>query len=320
MVPEPLHKFGGPVPKFNEYHLWKAVVSLDDKVPIGRKKLSAILGVGEGSTRTIISILTKKKYVTTGSDGVQLTEVGKRFKKLVHVDVSPLSVSGITIDTHNCAARVPHSSGKVNWGCEERDVAVRYGATGATTLVCTNGDIVFPDSGCCVSKEVDIKLRSLFGISDGDVIVIGTADNPNSAECGAVTAALNIVNYSKVNSACDNSTLVNVSNILLSLVFTVHNLVGKLPVCAKMKDGLGVRVEDGVIIDDAYSGEILEQVIETGKTIETTAYSGPYKNTRVIVSPIEVNGSTVAAIGVVNTEGSISKGLCATINMFPKRF
>lgn len=49
-------RLGGPVPKFNEYHIWKALDCLDETTPVGRKRLSQLLGIGEGSTRTILSL------------------------------------------------------------------------------------------------------------------------------------------------------------------------------------------------------------------------------------------------------------------------
>ena len=87
---------------------------------------------------------------------------------------------------------------------------------------------------------------------------------------------------------------------ILSLAFAVHELVGGLPVCAKSRNDLGVRIENGAVIDNAYTGELLEEVIRTRYTIRKRATSGPYKGIRVIVTPIDLDGKVIAAIGVVD--------------------
>lgn len=43
-------------------------------------------------------------------------------------------------------------------------------------------------------------------------------------------------------------------NELLAFAFMVHDLVGGLPTCAKPRDGLGFRIEDGRVVDNAYTG------------------------------------------------------------------
>ena len=137
---------GGPVPKFNDYHIWKAFQCLDDTNPVGRKKLSQILGIGEGSTRTILSMMQDQSMITIGKSGILLTDAGTEFKKSVHMDVADISISDLTIGDRDCAVRVPKMARNVKYGCEERDAAIKSGATGATTLIYTNGKLIFPGS------------------------------------------------------------------------------------------------------------------------------------------------------------------------------
>ena len=63
------NKIGGPIPKFRDYHLWKTLILIDMEGPIGRKKLSSLLEIGEGSTRTIINILSERKYIQIDRPG-----------------------------------------------------------------------------------------------------------------------------------------------------------------------------------------------------------------------------------------------------------
>ena len=273
---------GGPVPKFNDYHIWKAFQCLDETSPVGRKKLSQLLGIGEGSTRTILSMMQDQSMITIGKSGILLTEAGAEFKKSVHMDVADVSISDLTIGDRDCAVRVPKMARNVKYGCEERDAAIKSGATGATTLIYTNGKLIFPGS-------------------DYPVDVIGTGPTEESAEIGAVIAGLTIMGGLQFNRELkDILTQRSTGNELLSLAFAIHDLVGGLPVCAKSRDNLGIRIENGAVIDNAYSGPVLEEVINAGTTIRKIATAGPYKGIRVIVTPIELDNRIIAAIGVVD--------------------
>ena len=292
---------GGPVPKFNDYHIWKAFQCLDDTNPVGRKKLSQILGIGEGSTRTILSMMQDQSMITIGKSGILLTDAGTEFKKSVHMDVADISISDLTIGDRDCAVRVPKMARNVKYGCEERDAAIKSGATGATTLIYTNGKLIFPGSDYPVDPEVESKIRSVFSLKNDDVVIIGTGPTRESAEIGAVIAGLTIMGGLQFNRELkDILTQRSISNELISLAFAIHDLVGGLPVCAKSRDNLGIRIENGAVIDNAYNGPVLEEVINAGTTIRKIATAGPYKGIRVIVTPIELDNRIIAAIGVVD--------------------
>ena len=292
---------GGPVPKFNDYHIWKAFQCLDETSPVGRKKLSQLLGIGEGSTRTILSMMQDQSMITIGKSGILLTEAGAEFKKSVHMDVADVSISDLTIGDRDCAIRVPKMARNVKYGCEERDAAIKSGATGATTLIYTNGKLIFPGSDYPVDAEIESKIRSVFSLKNDDVVIIGTGPTEESAEIGAVIAGLTIMGGLQFNRELkDILTQRSTGNELLSLAFAIHDLVGGLPVCAKSRDNLGIRIENGAVIDNAYSGPVLEEVINAGTTIRKIATAGPYKGIRVIVTPIELDNRIIAAIGVVD--------------------
>ena len=215
-----------------------------------------------------------------------------------------LALSGIgdiTIGDRDCAVRVPKMARNVKYGCEERDAAIKSGATGATTLIYTNGKLIFPGSDYPVEPEVEAKIRSVFSLKNDDVVIIGTGPTRESAEVGAVVAGLTIMGGLQFNRELkDVLSQKSTGNELLSLAFAIHDLVGGLPVCAKSRDNLGVRIENGAVIDNAYSGPVLEEVINVGTTIRKIATAGPYKGIRVIVTPIELDNRIIAAIGVVD--------------------
>ncbi len=291
----------GPAPKFNDYHIWKAVMSMDVYEPVGRKRLSEMLGIGEGSVRTILNILLDNGLVRIDRRGISLTKDGEEFRGMMFMDVKPVEIHDLTIGKYNCAVVIRHASRRISFGCEERDSAIISGAKGATTLICSNGHLIFPGSDYPLDEETEKAIRTVFSIKNDDAVIIGTADTYEAAECGAISAALNTMGGLRLRKDLKDILSSNSSaGEILSLAFAVHELVGGLPVCAKSRDNLGVRIENGVVIDNVYTGEILEEVIRTRTCIRRKATSGPYKGIRVVVTPIELDGKAIAAIGVVD--------------------
>ena len=294
-------RIGGPIPKFNDYHLWKALYYLDDEEAIGRKKLSSLLDIGEGSTRTIISLLQSHEIISINKSGIVLTNIGMDLKRKTRMDLAPVDLPELTIGDVNFAARLPKMARMVSYGCEERDAAIEAGATGATTLVYINGKLMFPGSEYHVDPTIENEIKSVYNLKNEDVVIIGTGANLQSAEIGAVVAGLHIMGGLKLSRGIKDVISPKSDNSeLLSLAFAIHDLVGGLPVCAKNSDNLGVRIENGAVIDNAYTGEVLEEVIRSGTTVRRIATSGPYKGIRVIVTPIELDNRIIAVIGVVD--------------------
>jgi hypothetical protein len=91
---------------------------------------------------------------------------------------------------------------------------------------------------------------------------------------------------------------------LSPLALAINEVIG-LPVTLRGAEFPGVRVEKGEILDRAYSGPILEEVIKTGRPMRTIPDRGAYKGVPVSVAPIIVEGKVVAAVGVVDVVGTV---------------
>lgn len=245
---------GGPIPKFREYHIWKTMWCLVQEQPLGRKVLSERLNIGEGSTRTILSILLELGLILVRKNGVMLSSKGKALWDDLTIDVAPMEDNSITIAKCNCAVRIPDMSVRITDGSYERDLAIKAGAAGATTLIAKGTSLVFPKSNYPVSSRVHKLLDSKFNIADGDVVIIGTADTDEAAEEGAVSVALDLIDGLNIRDEDGDDDRSMNPNELLAFAFMVHDLVGGLPTCAKPRDGLGFRIEGGKVVDNAYTG------------------------------------------------------------------
>jgi hypothetical protein len=91
---------------------------------------------------------------------------------------------------------------------------------------------------------------------------------------------------------------------LVPLAICIHCLFG-LPVTVRSKNKPGVRVEDGKVISNSYTGPMLERCIAGNAIIKGRPPSGVYQGIPVVVAPIKVDGKAVAAIGVVDVAGSL---------------
>lgn len=109
----------------------------------------------------------------------------------------------------------------------------------------------------------------------------------------------NIVSMSRLVISDDARSL---DLAALALAF---NEIVQLPVTMRSLRFPGVRVEKGKVLDNEYSGPVLEEVIRTGKSIRTTPKEGAYRGIPVSVAPILVEGRAVAAVGVVDVMGTI---------------
>ena len=298
---------GGPTPKFSMYHIWKAYQIIDTQGPVGRKALADMLQIGEGSTRTILDKMIREGSVENTRRGAVLTDRGKKRFETSGIMTDAIELEGITLGKHNCAVMARGLIDRVRLGCEQRDEAVRAGATGATTLVVRDNKVVFPGDNDFPDQESVAPLKKMFDLMDGDVIIIGSAFSHEAAEKGAVSAALALGNQSR-RWGTEGATLISPdteAEDLKYIALAMHELVGRLPLVMRSKNQYGVRCEEGEIVDSNYSGPVLEESLKKCQIIRRTAVTGPYRGLPVVVVPIIRKKEAIAVIGVFDiTRGS----------------
>ncbi len=130
----PAYGNGGPSPQFSLYHVWKAYDVINSKGPIGRKALSQALNLGEGSTRTILDKMLREGYVENTRSGAMLTEKGRRLFKTTGITAAKVMIDDLTIAQKDFAVHIRGMAEKIKDGQEQRDLAVRNGATGANNV------------------------------------------------------------------------------------------------------------------------------------------------------------------------------------------
>jgi hypothetical protein len=88
------------------------------------------------------------------------------------------------------------------------------------------------------------------------------------------------------------------------LLLSLHELLNRLPVTARSRNHPGIRIEEGRVLDMAFTGPTLEEAIERNELRKATPKTGAYKGVPVVVSPVRNDrGEAVGAIGVVDITG-----------------
>lgn len=91
---------------------------------------------------------------------------------------------------------------------------------------------------------------------------------------------------------------------LLPMMMALHELLYRLPVTARSRDRRGLRIENGRVVDDDYSGPVLEEVLAANEVRRVTPSTGAYSGTPVTVVPVrDSTGQAIAAFGVVDITG-----------------
>jgi len=178
---------------YSPIHIVKVLFLLSEK-PIGRFQLMKEMGMGEATIKTLVKRLKKNKLIESSTKGNLLTKKGNELLKKILTKISKpikIDMTDFTVGKYNTAILVKNSSKKVRFGIEQRDEAIKIGADGATTLICSDNRLVFP--GCDKKiTELGKTILKYFNVENGDVIVIGSGPTKKISEEASIKVALSL--------------------------------------------------------------------------------------------------------------------------------
>lgn len=189
----------GRAPSFNESQVVKALEIISTYGSVGRVKLSKELELGEGTTRTLLRHATREKIIECSMHGIGLSDYGKRLFSDLRSRISEgieIPTSPLTVGPFNVAVLVRNVARGVGRGVEQRDAALKAGASGATTLVFSRNKLIMPTSEEDAFKGIPHlhnMLVSKLNPKENDVIIIGCGEDRRLAEQGAIMAALKLL-------------------------------------------------------------------------------------------------------------------------------
>ena len=163
------------------------------KSPTGRKTISEVLGLGEGSVRTLLKKLSGLELITSAQRGHFLNKRGMELRSRLSSSFSEARRVGTVegFPAYALVVRRPPAFKSI----ELRDEAIRFFARGAMILVVKNGEPVFPEDGRPLKGamgELAEAISSSLELSEGDLIIVTWAENEANAMKSAYHVALHL--------------------------------------------------------------------------------------------------------------------------------
>jgi Domain of unknown function (DUF4443) len=186
-------------PSFNLAHLLKGLQLMEKRGHVSRPLLCRELSLGEGVVRTLLKHLKMKDLIETTNSGTRLTEKGITILSGLASSIpseTSMPKSSVALGKFNYAVLLRQFGFSIKSGIEQRDAAIKMGATGATTLLFKNNKFLIPSTNNyydSLEKEPHTAklLIEKLQPEDGDVIIIGSAvENVRIAELATKNAAL----------------------------------------------------------------------------------------------------------------------------------
>lgn len=183
---------------FDLTHVFKTMQMMETG-KVSRSKLVQELGLGEGSIKTLVKHLKMNGLIENSNAGMWLTNKGRTsYMKLCSVIPAETDIPrcSIVLGRYNHAVLIKSFAYSVKTGIEQRDIAIKNGVIGATTLIFRDGKMTMPNkSQDALRKEPKIYhiIMSHLKPEDEDVIIITSADDRKTAEMSAKSTALQII-------------------------------------------------------------------------------------------------------------------------------
>jgi len=138
--------------------------------------------------------------VDANASGCFLTSVGRRVYESIEKMLSPMVLmrdSRLGMGGTQAALAVRGGSKAVRYGIEQRDSAIRVGASGTITYVLKAGKIAIPGGSDDCEKDFPDKgwseLRRKLDPGNSDAIILCGAQRETLAMLGAIAAALTLL-------------------------------------------------------------------------------------------------------------------------------
>ena len=193
---------GRVAPAFKPYHAAVALILIGREQPLGRYELCEKMSIGEGSVRTLLKRLSEADLIEAeGKQGQRLTSKGRTLFDSILKDIPiglTLDVRRLVMYEYAFANIVKGLSSKITDGVRQRDEAIiqgGYDKAGASTLILKNGSLVMPPDDfhiLTVYEDETLLVVDSLRPEEGDVIVIGSADDENLAREVSMAAVMTL--------------------------------------------------------------------------------------------------------------------------------
>ncbi len=190
----------GPKPRLSHVQLFSALYFINEQAPIGRYDLANQIHENQGVIRGLLERLLEHHLIDSSKAGARTTELGKRTLKEFLVshgvtELKRLHIPSLVNVQHVYGSHIRQAGSKTSRVIELRDIAVRMGALGAMTILCTKRGLTIPPDNESLDKlypEAAATLESQFSTKEGDVILLAFADDEYAALAGVLAVSLSV--------------------------------------------------------------------------------------------------------------------------------
>lgn len=189
------------LPSFDLVHVFKTLQLLHDRKKVSRALLTKELDLGEGSVKTLIKHMKMCGLVENSNSGTWFTEKGRAVYDKLHISIPKemeIPNCPIAVGRFNHAVLVKGIAHGIQSGVEQRDIAIKSGALGATTLVFRNGRLIMPntpDDLMINDPGTHFMIINDLTPEENDVVIIGSSQYRKVAEIAAKSTALHTIAY-----------------------------------------------------------------------------------------------------------------------------
>ncbi len=181
----------GPMTRYSDAHIFLVMDALERNKRMSRKGLVDETGLGEGSIRGMLKVLKDWKWVEIKQTGVFITEFGRQsFEKFKMRYTDVLNVN-YAEGRYQQGIIIEGVAYKVTNGMEQRDLAVRNGATGAATFVMRDDRVIFPKNWDVDKNDPRFaeEIRAA-GMKNEDVLILVDSNDANRLRVMAAAVGL----------------------------------------------------------------------------------------------------------------------------------
>jgi len=190
---------------YDMVHVFKTLQLIQERGHVSRDILCEELELGDGSIKSLVRYLKTQDLIESTNAGTKMTDKGSSFFSELLTSIpseTSLSKCSITLGKYNHAILLKQMSSAIKSGIEQRDAAIKMGASGATTILFKNRKFVIPRTDYdAIKNDYQLSKRLIEGLHpvDGDVIIIGSDNHSKKrAEFAAKNAALiTVMNHEK---------------------------------------------------------------------------------------------------------------------------
>jgi hypothetical protein len=185
----------GPRPDFTDMDLFWTLCVIRINERIGRELVSDITGIRTGSTRTMIGILKNMGFVEVTQRGCAVTQKGISFLEGTGIIPVDIGESEVAFGKFKQSVLIRNASCKITNGVEQYNDGIRAGGNGCTSIVICNGTPTFlPDINFLnIPSLPSSVLQNDVGMTDNDILMTGSGDDPRSATVSVLYAAFKLV-------------------------------------------------------------------------------------------------------------------------------